>query len=45
MTKCSLKVDGDSHTRVSYFLGMTMLFEALTYLCKFPICILAEQSR
>ena len=38
MTIGSLKFDGDSHTSVSYFLGMTMLFDALTFLYKFPIC-------
>ena len=35
MTIDYLKFDGDSHTSVRYFLGMTVLFDAWSFLAKF----------
>ena len=41
MTIDHLEFDGDSHTSVSYFLGMTVLFGTRTSLYKFPIYLFA----
>ena len=41
MTIDHLEFDGDSHTSVSYFLGMTVLFGIRTSLYKFPIYLFA----
>ena len=38
MTIGRTEFDGDSHTSVCYFLGMTVLFGARTSLFKSPIC-------
>ena len=39
MTIGRLEFDGDSHTSVRYFLGMTVLFGTRTSLYKFTICV------
>ena len=41
MTIDHLEFDGDSHTSVRYFLGMTVLFGTRTPLYKFPIYLFA----
>ena len=33
MTMGCLEFDGDCHTSVRYFIAMTVLFDALAYLC------------
>ena len=45
MTVGCPEFDGDSHTRKADWFGMTVLFDALTSLAKFPICSFAEQNR
>ena len=43
MTISCPEVDGDSHESSAHWLGMTMLFEALTYPCKFQfLCLLGR---
>ena len=39
MTMDYLEFDGDSHESSARWFGMTMLFDALTSLYKFPICV------
>ena len=45
MTMGCPEFDGDSHESSAHWFGMTMLFDALTFLYKFPISRLLRNGR
>ena len=45
MTIGCLEFDGDSHTSVRYFLGMTMLFDARFFLDKFLLFLIRKAHK